>query len=733
MRSKVKTKMSLKEQLEENDRLFEETGYVFGLGELSRKEEDPTKYWTVKSILSGIMNNAWNLAIKVSTSPLAEAGDCMLMLLTPTGETICASHGIQAHMLCPTFAVRDLIMHDYEEDPGIEPGDIFECNYQKITGVHPPDIYDYIPIFHKDELVGWVAGVVHSLDVGGITATSLNMISPSIFGDGIIVPNEKVGVKGDFKKEYIRRVNALSRLPANYMADRRSNAAGCNLVASRVISDVIGKFGLDYYKDVTKEYIEDCRRTIQTRIRHQLVPGRMRIRECMDVPLKGQGIFPGQDRDFLIMIPLELDITKEGKFKWSLHGASAPLPFGGNSAPAMLKAVSSMPITMALAYDWFNHGALAVQDIETVPNSWSDPYADQPWASTSDSWETLVPTITWFCELWSRAQFSRGYIEEVMARFPAMILAEVEGTNPAGYYIHGAVGDLQTSGAGAHAVRDGDDCAMSLGGGRVDMLASESWELFYPFMYLGRRLAADHCGRGKYRGGIPGNPLYMFINTPTASWSLQHLGTHSKTLDNGGMYGAYPQPSFRINVVQGTKEVEAYIKLGKNIPTYRGDPRKPNETNMPAGSYQIGRTVPQAVPEPISSYGIIDYTSVGGSGFGDPIERDPELVKADLDNERSLPGTARSVYAVEAKYDQKRREWLIDYEATSKLRQKVKEKRKEGGIPFKEFWKEERQRVLKKDMIEPITTMLKESMELSPKYAQEFREFWVLPSDFKFA
>jgi N-methylhydantoinase B len=44
---------------------------------------------------------------------------------------------------------------------------------------------------------------------------------------------------------------------------------------------------------------------------------------------------------------------------------------------------------------------------------------------------------------------------------------------------------------------------------------------------------------------------------------------------------------------------------------------------------------------------LVRTMSGGGGGFGDPRERDPELVRADVRNRHVTPATAREVYGVE--------------------------------------------------------------------------------------
>ena len=92
----------------------------------------------------------------------------------------------------------------------------------------------------------------------------------------------------------------------------------------------------------------------------------------------------------------------------------------------------------------------------------------------------------------------------------------------------------------------------------------------------------------------------------------------------------------------------------------------------------------------------------------------------------------RRVYGVVAGFDNKNQKWVIDEAATRKERQKIRDIRRSRAIDFKEFVEMERQIVIEKKLIEPVKNMYRESMELSPKWAEEFRECYGLPADFQF-
>jgi hypothetical protein len=112
----------------------------------------------------------------------------------------------------------------------------------------------------------------------------------------------------------------------------------------------------------------------------------------------------------------------------------------------------------------------------------------------------------------------------------------------------------------------------------------------------------------------------------------------------------------------------------------------------------------------------------GGAGTGDPLERPYAGVMQDIDGEYLLPRFASSVYGVIAG----------DENATAARRTEMKEERGERAVPVREWMESERERILARDMIEPVQRMYAESMRLSERWAREFREFWDLSEDFEF-
>jgi acetone carboxylase gamma subunit len=124
----------------------------------------------------------------------------------------------------------------------------------------------------------------------------------------------------------------------------------------------------------------------------------------------------------------------------------------------------------------------------------------------------------------------------------------------------------------------------------------------------------------------------------------------------------------------------------------------------------------------------------GGSGIGDPLERSPESVAADVSGGYLIPRLARSVYGVVLDDD-----GVVDAAATELQRTELRDLRKSESVPFSDWYSSERAQVLAhaaedgERFVLPVERMYAESMRLSPVWAKQYRDFWDLDDDFVFA
>jgi N-methylhydantoinase B/oxoprolinase/acetone carboxylase alpha subunit len=731
----AKAPATLRDQLARNDRLLEQTGHLFGLEEMALKREDPGTYETVWHILLNICNIAWTVGCKVSSSAAAvEGGDALWSLHLPTGEAICTSKGIVSHPGLLSLLLRRYIEEGYEEDPGFRPGDIFENNDPHYGGIHSPDFQTTIPIFSGDELVAWAASVTHVMDAGFILPGSIGFMNPDCFSDGIPVTMERIGEGDRFYPWYEKRVKVRTRTPEWVMGDARGRLAGCLTIRDRVVK-LIDKYGLDYFKDVIKEYIEDSRRYAVSRVKTQGVPGRLRKSNFKDLAMRGKRvILPHQDLDCLFNLPVEITIDADAKLGISLRGASGWVPFGQNLTPSAILSGFLNGYSHIVGFDMFNWGAVAAWNMEPPPEgSWANPYPANYFASSGVGWAPAVMWMSSLYETFGRLYFTRGYIEEVAAGAATTLTAEFSGINQYNLYSAGLTLEQASNGSPARGMADGETSAWCIYTPNADFGNAEVAELYYPILYLGRNIEPDSGGYGTFRGGLGHTAVWMIKNTPGIEYQCGCAGMRSKIVANHGMFGAYPTWPDRPSYASGTN-VKELIEAGKPLVHERGDPEKPDlGERIEAATLETNLIAPFVTPEQLHEYDLVVHPISGAQAIGDPIERDPELVRLDLESGFTRDWVAEGVHGVVARRNVGSDEWSVDQAATESKRKEIREARKQRGVPFRDWWQQEREKIQAGDnMSEAVLQMWRTSMELSPGYGQELREFWKLPEDFTF-
>ncbi|MFQ5666617.1 MAG: hydantoinase B/oxoprolinase family protein [Candidatus Binatia bacterium] len=725
----------IRARLAENERSFAETGCLFGLETLRRKQDDPGTYEAVWHILLNTMDAAWEVGCKVSASPIAaEGGDALWALHLPTGEAVCASKGITAHPGILSVFIRQLIELGYEEYPGIRPGDIFENNDAHYGGIHAVDFDSAIPIFYEGDLVCWASAVSHVMDGGAIMPGSIGFLNPDCFADGVPVSMERVGEQDRHYPWYEMRIRSRTRVPDWVMGDARGRLAGCIRIRQRVIQ-LIEKYGFDYFTDVIREYIEDSRRYAVARVKSQAVPGRIRKSNFKDLAMKGKRvILPHQNVDCLFNLPLDIHIGADAKLEVSMRGASGWVPFGENIHPSAIPSAMLNAYSHVVGFDMFNWGAVATWHLETPPaGSWANPFPANYYASSGVSW---APTVMWLSSLYEsfgRLYYSRGFIEEVAAGAATTLTAEFSGINQHGMFVAGLTLEQASNGSPARGMADGENSAWCIYTPNADFGNAEVSELYYPILFLGRNIEPDSGGYGKFRGGLGHTAVWLIKNTPGIEYQCGCAGMRSKVVANHGMFGACPTWPDRGSYASGTN-IRELIEAQKPLVHERGDPRHPTlAANVEAQILETNAVAPFVTPHQLHEYDIIIHPVSGAQAFGDPIERDPGRVQADLDAGWTRDWVAASVYGVVAHRDEHTKVWVIDEDATERQRAAIRQARKARGIPFREWWKHERAQILAKDhMASAVLDMWRSSMGLSPDYGDEVRAFWHLPADFTF-
>ncbi len=716
---------TLKELLAASRKVFGETGRYQGVDQLRIKNGDPIRYEKLWSRLRGALVGARESALNISASPIVrEIGELCFALYTPEGDSITLSTGIMAHVHTMSETIKYMVNADYEENPGISFGDIFVNNDPHCGDVHNADVMEILPIFWRGELIGWATGVTHEIDVGAPQPSSMPQGSMSRFEDGWILACHKVGANDRLFADYERRCHSAVRMPFYWIMDEKCRIAGCQLIRDAVLR-VVEEEGAEFYRSITREFIEDMRRSFIARIKEVLVPGLYEVPSFLDLTHSmDAGRMPDYAAvDSLMHAPLAIRVGVDASFGVDFDGANKWGYHSSNCTPSALQAGFWVGLSQVLAYhDKLNDGAYLATTFNIPHGTWADP--DDPYVSNTRSWSMLIPAFTGLFRATGQAFAARGYIEEVLAGYPGG--NTMQGGGPNHYGQQGAWTNFEMSSHGTSAglVRDGEHSCAAVINPEGDMGDVEAWELLEPLLYLGRRLRPSTAGLGKCRGGSGFESIRMVYNTP---WQvLFNGGAPGHLFQGNGLFGGYPGNTLYRHSIKNT-DIKRNIANGLPYPVADADPEASEMSAFAAGTHVRD----QNMWHPADMHHEYDlYLSIqcGGHGCGDVLERDPQRVIDDLNERILLPRFAESAYGVIAVQEAEGK-WRLDAEATAAKRQALRAQRLERSIPVEEWIEKQRPLVEKGEYIEPVRRMYRESLALSRHWGTRYREFWELPED----
>lgn len=173
----------------------------------------------------------------------------------------------------------------------IDEGDILLTNdpYMCNGAVsHLPDWIVLVPIFREGRHIAWSAMFGHMSDNGGMVPGSIPINADSIFQEGIRIPPTKLYKKGVLQSDLLELILHNVRTPQWNRFDLNALVAACNTAAKRVV-DIADRFGDDIFYS-TMEIMLERNHMAMTAIINMLVPEEPRVFEdylCDDGVGKG--------------------------------------------------------------------------------------------------------------------------------------------------------------------------------------------------------------------------------------------------------------------------------------------------------------------------------------------------------------------------------------------------------------------------------------------------------------
>ena len=204
-----------------------------------------------------LMKSAFSTNIK-------ERHDHSTAITNSKGKLIAqAENALPAHLA----SMGGLIQHVIDEyGENIFEGDIFIANDPHVAGgTHLPDINMAMPIFSKNQLMGFVANIVHHADVGGAAVGSMSGGLNEIYKEGLRIPLVRLYNKGKIVRDVFRLLLLNMRLSDERKGDLNAQISACRLGVKRV-KELISKHDEVYLNNTFEEILKRSKIRMQAAI-----------------------------------------------------------------------------------------------------------------------------------------------------------------------------------------------------------------------------------------------------------------------------------------------------------------------------------------------------------------------------------------------------------------------------------------------------------------------------------
>lgn len=566
---------------------------------------DPITFEVLRHRLWAINDEAGATIKRISGSPVAtEAYDFNTGLLTAAGDMLIIGIYITTHASVQDIIIKN-ILQDYADNPGIGEDDMFITNDPYYGALHQADVTCVAPIHWKGGLVAWCGCTIHQIDVGGPVPGSFAVGARSIYEEPPPIPPLKVVEGGilrrDLEREYLRR----SRTPALVALDLRAQVAANNVAKARV-RELIQAYGLDVVQATMTRMVDYAEARFRSRLR-ELPDGTWRHVSFVE----HDGL---EDKVY----PCRLTAVKAGETLTLDFSESAP------QAPALINGCYSglrggimSSLLPMLCYDmpWSPAGLWRAIELRTRKGTLVDAEwpAGVSMAPISACWAARIAVNVCLGKMLAASEPLRDHaMASWQGAWPGQNLA---GVNQRGEPFGTMILDAMAGGSGARTWKDGVDSGgilSSLGSAAANV---ETNEYFYPLLYLCRRQVADSGGAGKFRGGVSSSHAFIPYGTPTPlTCALFSHGVEQPP--SSGIGGGYPGGTAQYGLVRNS-DFWKLIEAGTTPQTLED---LEGRLEMPP-------------PKVVTQIGLADAFNCvypGGGGYGDPLDRDAELVVADL-------------------------------------------------------------------------------------------------------
>jgi N-methylhydantoinase B len=567
---------------------------------------DPATVEVVRNYLTSAASEMQRTLVRTAYNTIVyEIKDFGLSLYDRNLDLIADSPGLTLFLGANDYSLRKVVDHVGAEN--FEPGDVLIVNYPYWSSGHTLDMCIVHPVFHEDtgagEQVGYAVSRAHLLDIGQKDPGYV-LDSTDVHQEGLMFPGTKLYKAGELDEEIRDIVRFNVRTPEKVMGDINAQIAALR-TGRRRVEELYEKYG--------EATVEAC---IERIIDHGRETSRSAVADLPDGTWSAHDFADGAiDSDDLLRI--ETEVTIDGaEMEVDFSGSSDQVDAPFNVPVGMTQTVARLCLKTITTPDQETNAGHYAPLTVTVPEG--NLYNPQYPAPTFAVWPAMLAVDVIYKAL------AEGMPDRIPASSGGDILSiTIYGEDPdTGRQIVEATN--QGVGWGGTDDHDGGSALMHISETMVRNIPIEVLENKAPVEIDRLELREDSGGPGEYRGGLGIRRDFRFTHEIGALSIIQKTET-----PGWGIAGGEP----------GAKN--AVVK-------YPGTDREVR-TGMMRDTFYPGE--------------VLSNQSAGGGGYGDPYDRDPRKVRADVRDGYVSREGAREDYGVVIDED-----GVVDEAATGRLR-----------------------------------------------------------------
>lgn len=507
----------------------------------------------------------------------------------------------------------------------MRPGDVYFHNdvYLSEGGIgHLPDLCVTVPVFHGGQVVAFVQAFGHHDDIGGAVPGSMPSHARSAFEEGLMVPPIKLWDQRVPNEAALRIMTRNSRMPDSLAGDLDAECSAC-LMGARRLGELFGRYGRQAIEDCFDALIGKTTETFRREILAKIPDGTYAWEDYAE----HDGVDPPRlhaQRITLTKSPDRILID----FTGTSPQAKGPINHAGDYADGVFLKKWLAPILRNLADSPermaeldVNEGVVPLIEMRfPAKGTLLTPVFPAP---TNARTFVILRLLGVLAGVLAKATGGRMPADQETIRYTG-----VYGEDDRGPYL---MREVLGGGSGGRYYADGEDTIHVVPDSRN--IPAEFAEARWPFIVERLGLAADSGGPGEHRGGL-GYDKHIRMLRDAHYMSI----ADRSILSCWGVRGGRAGRPFRVDI--DGREMEGLVDA-----------------------------------EPVRAGEVIRIRTTGGGGWGDPLDRDPSRVAADVRDGKVSAGGARDDYGVILTA-----EGEVDDDATAETRARLGAER--GPAPF---------------------------------------------------